>query len=76
MPTLLLAVLMGSGFLSVEATPPGRVFIDGVDHGSTPIELRLRTGEHEIRLERDDGKKRTVMRTVEEGKTTVLRVYW
>jgi hypothetical protein len=76
MPTLLFAVLVGTGVLNVQATPPGRVFVDGVDHGTTPLELRVKPGEYEIRLERDDGKKRTVMRRVEDGKTTVLRVYW
>jgi hypothetical protein len=73
---LLFALSAPTGFLNIEAKPECRVFVDGVDHGNTPLELKVNTGEHEIRVQREDGKTRTVTRTVEEGKKTVLRVYW
>jgi hypothetical protein len=74
---LLLIALSGpTGFLDIEAKPECRVFVDGIDHGTTPLELKVNAGEHEIRVQREDGKIRKVTRTVEEGKKTVLRVYW
>jgi hypothetical protein len=70
------AVLAPFGFLDIEAKPESRVFIDGIDHGTTPLQLRVNAGEHQIRVMCEDGRTRTVSRNVEEGKKTVLRVYW
>jgi hypothetical protein len=36
----------------VNATPWGRVVVDGVDLGESPQELRIRAGRHRVRVDR------------------------
>jgi len=66
-----------SGFLHLETSPSGRVYLDGVLLAdSTPIEaLRLPLGTHVLRIVATDGRlERTIDVTIERGKTTSLRM--
>lgn len=66
-----------SGFLHLETSPSGRVYLDGVLLAdATPIEaLRLPLGTHVLRIVARDGRlERTVDVTIERGKTTSLRM--
>ena len=50
-----------SGRLSVESTPPARIFVDGNELGTTPIvERPLRPGRHELRAVLSDGRTKTL----------------
>jgi hypothetical protein len=46
---------------------PARVFVDGVDAGTTPIELPTDPGEHDIRVEADGYEPASRTVTVAEG---------
>jgi hypothetical protein len=66
-----------SGFLHLETSPPGRVYLDDVLLAdATPIEaLRLPLGSHALRIVARDGRlERRVEITIERGKTTSLRM--
>lgn len=85
-PVLLLVVLAlllagcfggsgGFGNISVVSEPSGaKIFLDGQDTGkATPAVLeRVRTGRHEITLERDGYKSETRSVSVERNKTTTV----
>jgi hypothetical protein len=66
-----------SGFLHLETSPSGRVYLNDVLLAdATPIEaLRLPLGTHVLRIVAVDGRlERTVDITIERGKTTSLRM--
>ena len=53
------------GFITVNSDPPGTVFIDGSDRGSTPlVEFGVSPGRHTIRVERPGYKTKTETVTV------------
>jgi hypothetical protein len=44
------AVAAGTGVLTVASVPDGDVWIDGVAAGTTPLEARVASGAHEVRV--------------------------
>jgi hypothetical protein len=63
------------GFITVNTEPPGTVFIDGRDVGSTPVaEFSVSTGRHTIRVERPGYK--TKSETVDVGANATVRKRW
>ena len=65
-----------SGFLHLEATPAGQVFLDELLLAeTTPVDaVRLPAGGHTLRVVAADGRSRTLDVTIEKGKTTALRL--
>ncbi len=62
------------GFLVVEATPWGKLYIDGKSHGDiegTSKRIQLSPGNHDVRLVNKTAKTWTV--TIESGKTKPLK---
>jgi hypothetical protein len=63
------------GFITVNSDPPGTVFIDGSDRGSTPlVEFGVNPGRHTIRVERPGFKTKTETITV--GANEPVRKRW
>ncbi len=63
------------GFITVNSDPPGTVFIDGSDRGSTPlVEFGVSPGRHTIRVERPGYKTKT--ETVTVGANEPVRKRW
>jgi hypothetical protein len=62
----------GDGILSVNATPWGRLRVDGVAVGDTPHELRLPAGRHRVRIERKGRPPLEVVVVVKAGRRTQL----
>jgi serine/threonine-protein kinase len=63
------------GFITVNSDPPGTVFIDGSDRGSTPlVEFGVNPGRHTIRVERPGFKTKT--ETVTVGANEPVRKRW
>jgi hypothetical protein len=68
-------VTAAQGFITVNSDPPGTVFIDGRDVGSTPVvEFTVPTGRHTIRVERPGFK--TKSETVDVGANATVRKRW
>ena len=64
-----------TGFITVNSDPPGTVFIDGREVGSTPVvEFTVSTGRHTIRVERPGFK--TKSETVDVGANATVRKRW
>jgi len=60
------------GYLTIDASPFGEVYIDGVDVGQTPVvEYAVPPGRHAIRIEHPGFK--TVTETVQVEKTAIVR---
>ena len=65
----------GQGFITVNSEPPGTVFIDGREVGSTPVvEFGVTTGRHTIRVERPGFK--TKSESVDVGTNATVRKRW
>ncbi len=65
----------GQGFITVNSDPPGEVFVDGRDVGSTPvIEFGVSAGRHTIRVERAGYK--TKSETVDVPANNTVRKRW
>jgi serine/threonine-protein kinase len=63
------------GFITVNSDPPGTVFIDSREIGSTPVvEYTVPTGRHTIRVERPGFK--TKSETVDVGANATVRKRW
>jgi serine/threonine-protein kinase len=63
------------GFITVNSDPPGTVFIDGRDMGSTPlVEFAVTPGRHTVRVERPGFKTKT--ETVDVGANATVRKRW
>jgi serine/threonine protein kinase len=63
------------GFITVNSDPPGTVFIDGRDVGSTPVvEYTVPAGRHTVRVERPGFK--TKSETVDVGANATVRKRW
>jgi hypothetical protein len=59
---------VASGWLSVESTPPARIYVDGVELGTTPLVGRpLQPGRHELRAVLSDGRTKTLAVDVPAG---------
>jgi len=57
-----------SGWLNVESTPPARIFVDGIELGTTPLVDRpLQPGRHELRAVLSDGRTKTLAIDVPAG---------
>ena len=64
-----------TGFITVNSDPPGTVFIDTREVGSTPVvEFTVSTGRHTIRVERPGFK--TKSETVDVGANATVRKRW
>jgi serine/threonine-protein kinase len=64
-----------TGFITVNSDPPGTVFIDSREVGSTPVvEFTVSTGRHTIRVERPGFK--TKSETVDVGANATVRKRW
>jgi len=60
------------GYLTIDASPFGEVYIDGTDVGQTPIvEYAVAPGRHAIRVEHPGYK--TVTETVQVDRTSTVR---
>jgi len=60
------------GYLTIDASPFGEVYIDGVDVGQTPVvEYAVPPGRHAIRIEHPGFK--TVTETVQVDRTATVR---
>jgi len=63
------------GFITVNSDPPGTVFIDNRDVGSTPVvEYTVPAGRHSIRVERPGYKSKS--ETVDVGANATVRKRW
>jgi hypothetical protein len=63
------------GYLTIDSDPPGEVFIDGVDVGSTPVYKRaVKPGQHTIRIEAPGYKTVTQRVQVDPGNTVPKRL--
>jgi predicted Ser/Thr protein kinase len=63
------------GYITVNSEPPGTVFLDGRDMGSTPlVEAAVSAGRHAIRVERAGYKTRS--ETVSVGANETVRKRW
>jgi len=63
------------GFITVNSDPPGTVFIDSREIGSTPVvEFTVPAGRHTIRVERPGFK--TKSETVDVGANATVRKRW
>ena len=63
------------GFITVNSDPPGTVFIDSRDVGSTPVvEYTVPPGRHTIRVERPGFKSKS--ETVDVGANATVRKRW
>jgi serine/threonine-protein kinase len=62
----------GQGILSVNATPWGRVRVNGHDVGDTPQSMRLPAGRHRVRIERKGQRSVDELVTVVAGKRTKI----
>jgi hypothetical protein len=57
-----------SGWLNVESTPPARIFVDGIELGTTPLVDRpLQPGRHALRAVLSDGRTKTLAIDVPAG---------
>jgi serine/threonine-protein kinase len=66
---------VAQGFITVNSDPPGTVFIDNRDVGSTPVvEYTVPAGRHAIRVERPGFKSRS--ETVDVGANATVRKRW
>jgi hypothetical protein len=63
------------GTLVVVSKPPSRIFVDGDDLGTTPIQVDLEPGDHEVHLEHD-GRGRTLSKNIERGRRTFVTYHW
>jgi len=64
-----------TGFITVNSDPPGTVFIDSREVGSTPVvEFTVPTGRHTIRVERPGFK--TKSESVDVGANATVRKRW
>ena len=64
-----------TGFITVNSDPPGTVFIDGREVGSTPVvEFTVSTGRHTVRVERPGFK--TKSESVDVGANATVRKRW
>jgi hypothetical protein len=63
------------GFITVNANPYGKVYIDGVDIGDTPVvKSAVTPGKHTIRVQREGYKPASETVTVDAG-NTILKSY-
>jgi len=68
-------VQAAQGFITVNSDPPGTVFIDSREVGSTPVvEFEVPAGRHTIRVERPGFK--TKSETVDVGANATVRKRW
>jgi len=68
-------VQAAQGFITVNSDPPGTVFIDSREVGSTPVvEFDVPAGRHTIRVERPGFK--TKSETVDVGANATIRKRW
>jgi len=68
-------VQAASGFITVNSDPPGTVFIDNREVGSTPVvEFTVPAGRHSIRVERPGFK--TKSESVDVGANATVRKRW
>ncbi|HEV8266272.1 MAG TPA: protein kinase [Gemmatimonadales bacterium] len=68
-------VVAEQGFITVDTDPPGTVFIDGREVGSTPVvEFGVSVGRHTIRVERPGFKTRS--ETVDVSPNNPVRKRW
>jgi len=68
-------VAAASGFITVNSDPPGTVFIDGREVGSTPVvEFTVPAGRHTVRVERPGFK--TKSESVDVGANATVRKRW
>jgi len=68
-------VQAATGFITVNSDPPGTVFIDSREVGSTPVvEFSVPAGRHTIRVERPGFK--TKSETVDVGANATVRKRW
>jgi len=64
-----------TGFITVNSDPPGTVFIDSREVGSTPVvEFTVPTGRHTVRVERPGFK--TKSESVDVGANATVRKRW
>jgi hypothetical protein len=67
--------VVAQGFITVNSDPPGTVFIDNRDVGSTPVvEYTVPAGRHAIRVERPGFKSKS--ETVDVGANATVRKRW
>jgi hypothetical protein len=59
------------GRLQINSVPPARVFIDGKEVGTTPLDLALPPGRHTVKLEAG-GKSHVHAVEIKEGQTVTL----
>jgi hypothetical protein len=60
-----------TGTLRINATPPAKVFIDGIDSGETPVVANVAPGKHKLTLQVGDEKWSYAV-TVAAGKTQTI----
>lgn len=61
-----------TGLVTIESQPPGTLFVDGREHGTTPFRGELEAGSHAIEIEGPDGTRWAAQLEVDAGKTSSL----
>jgi serine/threonine-protein kinase len=72
------AATAAPGFYIVDSRPYARIYIDGKDHGETPLfRVPLSPGRHAVRAELPDGRKKQFTIEIKPGKDLSSgRLHW